>query len=287
MIDVQILRGALVRASDGRTGRVGSVSLPWVRIEWEQGDTQDVDSVAYRRGSPEVHEEFEILTLDKGWLGMGALLGSRPRGPMAELIADLEACSACADAASLPEDPAFSALLRVPEPAMLPPAHEYVYDKVSRDDEDPIAPGASNPIMRGAGSLGWSTISQEARDRFAGRLLQERSQRHYPFKRKAKLGPGPRKGTLKKANRWDCTCNNYVCSCKGAGDMSGRTKRVDIDKGYKASYNAEYRAWRAKKNMRSQAAKKGHAERAKAASAKMKGKRSMAARKGAANRKAM
>jgi len=213
VIDVQVLRGAMVRATDGRQGRIGKVSLPWVRIEWQQGDIENVDSRAYRRGASDVHENFEVLTLDQGWLGMGALLGSRPRGPMGGLIADLR-----------------SVLRTPPAPTALPPA----VNQGGGDSDEPVNDG---PPM----STWWS-IKGEAVQRLGTRLLAEKSARHYPFKRKSKLGPGPRKGTLSQADKWDCTCNNYVCSCKGPDGK----KTVRIDRAYKAAYNREYRAWKAK-----------------------------------------
>jgi len=235
VIDVQVLRGAMVRSTDGRQGRIGKVSMPWVRIEWQQGDVENVDSRAYRRGASDVHENFEVLTLDQGWLGMGKLLGSRPRGPMAGLIDDLSqalgVCSCGSMTGGCKCDK--TALLRPPAPRALPP-------KVNQggvEAGDPVSSDGGLPM-----STFWSTQG-EAIERIGRKILSERSVRHYPFKRKAKLGPGPRKGTLAKADQWDCTCNNYVCSCKGA---EGQKKRVQIDRAYKAAYNREYRAWRAK-----------------------------------------
>ena len=78
--------------------------------------------------------------------------------------------------------------------------------------------------------------------------LAEAGKAHYPFKRKSHLGPGPRSGENDKANHWDCKCKNYNCTCKGTGPFKGRTRSVFIDPGYKAAYNKEYKAWRAKKN---------------------------------------
>jgi hypothetical protein len=78
--------------------------------------------------------------------------------------------------------------------------------------------------------------------RESGQSLWE-AKRHHPFKRKRKLGPGPRKGRLTQSREWDCTKTspyNQICTHK-----SGYKKTVRIDKGYKAAYNAEYRAWRA------------------------------------------
>lgn len=80
-----------------------------------------------------------------------------------------------------------------------------------------------------------------------GRLLSERS-KHWPFKRKKKLGPGPdvEFGTRKvsQKNDWTCKCSNYVCACKGP---EGAKKKVTINKAYKSKYNKRYKAWAVKK----------------------------------------
>ena len=72
-------------------------------------------------------------------------------------------------------------------------------------------------------------------------LIHEAGKEHSPFKRKDKLGPGPRRGTNAKADSWDCKCDSYSCKCKGVGRNRGRDKKVKIDKGYKRDYNKEYK----------------------------------------------
>jgi len=67
--------------------------------------------------------------------------------------------------------------------------------------------------------------------------------KHYPFKNKAHLGPGPREGENDKASKWTCSCSGYNCTCTS---KDGQKKKVFIDKGYKKAYNKEYKAWRAK-----------------------------------------
>jgi hypothetical protein len=72
--------------------------------------------------------------------------------------------------------------------------------------------------------------------------------KHHPFKRKAKLGPGPRGGRNKKATRYkfgNKSCKKYVC--KGTDKKTGSKVTVRIDPSYKREYNREYRQWRAKK----------------------------------------
>jgi hypothetical protein len=65
--------------------------------------------------------------------------------------------------------------------------------------------------------------------------------KHWPFKRKAKLGPGPMKQRNARTDFWDCLCDEYVCTCKGEG---GQNKHFRIDPKVKARYNKIYRAWK-------------------------------------------
>ena len=94
--------------------------------------------------------------------------------------------------------------------------------------------------------LAGESLDEETVDALIEQLheLHEAS-KHYPFKRKAKLGPGPRKGTNRKARRFNCKCSSYKCLCKVKGKK--KPKRVVIKPDYKAAYNAEYRAWLKKK----------------------------------------
>jgi hypothetical protein len=81
----------------------------------------------------------------------------------------------------------------------------------------------------------------------AAEKLVERAQeilektKHWPFKTKDPLGPGPRGGTNKKADKWDCKCSNYSCICT---NKEGQKKKVKISKSYKKAYNKEYKKWR-------------------------------------------
>lgn len=74
--------------------------------------------------------------------------------------------------------------------------------------------------------------------------LQANPTEMWPFKRKAKLGPGPYKGTLRRRDEWDCQCDNYRCVCYGiAGDVEGKRKLVTTDRAAKKKYNKLYREW--------------------------------------------
>ena len=77
-----------------------------------------------------------------------------------------------------------------------------------------------------------------------------------PFKKKARLGPGPygRKVQRRRKSRFKCACKPgagaTVCKCKSrTGD-----KRVIVSHDYKEGYNAKYRAWQ-KKRKRTKAPK--------------------------------
>ena len=63
------------------------------------------------------------------------------------------------------------------------------------------------------------------------------------LKKGKKLGPGPRKRVHRPAKYWACKCRQYSCKCTG---RKGEKKVVNIDKGYKGTYNKQYRAWRKK-----------------------------------------
>jgi len=67
--------------------------------------------------------------------------------------------------------------------------------------------------------------------------------KHWPYKNKSHLGPGPRDGDNDQSDDWKCKCANYKCQCTGP---DGTKRRIVIDKAYKKAYNAEYKAWRAK-----------------------------------------
>lgn len=69
---------------------------------------------------------------------------------------------------------------------------------------------------------------------------KKKSSKHYPFKRKPELGPGPRGGNNKKSGQYKCSCGNYSCKCSGP---NGPVK-IKIDKGYKSAYNHAYKQWR-------------------------------------------
>jgi hypothetical protein len=78
--------------------------------------------------------------------------------------------------------------------------------------------------------------------------------RHFPFKRNANLGPGPRGDHHDETKCWKCKCGNIYsdgCNCIASGNGEncpdkGTHKKISYNKGYKRDYNNEYHAWRAK-----------------------------------------
>jgi len=76
--------------------------------------------------------------------------------------------------------------------------------------------------------------------------------KHYPFRKKRKIGPGPKGQTLERADRWSCDCETVghiqTCECKGVKTKTGRpskarkTVRNDLRK--KKKYRKAYKAWK-------------------------------------------
>jgi hypothetical protein len=72
---------------------------------------------------------------------------------------------------------------------------------------------------------------------------------HTPFKKRSKIGPGPRKRpAIRKAGDWECerakpTRTHYVQVCVWQGDGIRKPKRVKLKKSWKRGYNKIYRAW--------------------------------------------
>lgn len=67
----------------------------------------------------------------------------------------------------------------------------------------------------------------------------------YPFKRKGSIGLGPRKGRnrARSSEPWECSCSNYKCTCISGKGRNKRRRKIRISRGYKHTYNKEYKAW--------------------------------------------
>jgi len=276
MIDVKVLRGSVVRGANGKKGRIESVTFPWVRIQWEGGKIDEVDSQAYRRGGQEVSEDFEVLTLDKGWQPLALLCGTKSR--QSQLISDLrtivgeetastestekiapkteEAAPAVEAAAAPAQDVVEEAKLVV---------RKRVGEKVERIEvksaeqlhalfeelnttegmEISFDPKYVEAISHVFGGL-VEYVNRDGEPLTEAEVLAE-APKHNPFKKWKKIGTGPLSGDNDEGKKWRCKCSNYTCKCVGLGDNSGTRKIVRINRAYKRRYNAMYKPWRTDK----------------------------------------
>jgi hypothetical protein len=108
---------------------------------------------------------------------------------------------------------------------------------------------------KSASSSGGSGDSKPAgRSGSTASSASKSGRRHFPFKRNANLGPGPRGDHHDETKCWKCKCGNIYsdgCNCVASGNgencpTKGTTKKISYKKDYKKSYNDEYHAWRAK-----------------------------------------
>lgn len=87
---------------------------------------------------------------------------------------------------------------------------------------------------------------------------------HQPFKRKSKIGPGPRKRpAIREAKDWQCrrakpTKTHYVQICSWVGPGNRAPRKVKLKKSFKKRYNKQYRAWAARKAAPARGAKPGY-----------------------------
>jgi len=90
VIDVSVLVGCQVREqTTGRTGRLASVSLPWVKVAWNEHPLRRAVEETYARSDQRIWTDFEMFTLNGGWVSMGSLLGARPRGRIKQFTEEL------------------------------------------------------------------------------------------------------------------------------------------------------------------------------------------------------
>ena len=92
MIDINTLRGSTVRDNAGTKGELLNLTLPWVKVGWQDEGALAPREESFLRSDPRM-EAVEILTLDQGWIPLGNLIGVEeeadgPRGP--SLVEDLE-----------------------------------------------------------------------------------------------------------------------------------------------------------------------------------------------------
>jgi hypothetical protein len=94
MIDINTLRGSTVRDNAGTKGELLNLTLPWVKVGWQDEGVLIPREESFLRSDPRM-EAVEILTLDQGWIPLSTLIGTvtededeGPRGP--SLVEDLE-----------------------------------------------------------------------------------------------------------------------------------------------------------------------------------------------------
>jgi hypothetical protein len=91
VIDVAVLVGAQVRESaTGRTGRITHISLPWVKVGWNPDPLYRAVEETYARSDQRIWTDFELFTLNGGWVSMGSILGARPRGRIKQFTEEIE-----------------------------------------------------------------------------------------------------------------------------------------------------------------------------------------------------
>lgn len=120
-------------------------------------------------------------------------------------------------------------------------------DKSHKKSLEKKAAPASSPS-------GDDSKSQERKGSQASSSTAKSGRRHFPFKRNANLGPGPRGDHHDETKCWKCKCGNIYsdgCNCIASGNGEncpdkGTHKKISFKKGYKRSYNNEYHAWRAR-----------------------------------------
>lgn len=116
-------------------------------------------------------------------------------------------------------------------------------EKRLKKDAADITPGASDSKGEGGGRAS------------RGQTGKKTARRHFPFKRSANLGPGPRGRHHDETKCWKCKCGNVYsdgCTCVSSGKGEncpdkGTVKKIRYKKDYKRTYNDEYHAWRARK----------------------------------------
>jgi len=264
MIDIQVLKGCAVRGTKGQ-GRIESISLPWVRIQWANGEMAEVDSQAYRRGADVVFEDFEILTLDKGWQSLGSLVGKKSK--QKQLIVDLEAIVGDEGAGKVAtlesvstknEDTmaafkSFTLRKRTPEgvQSVVVESAEHLrslFEAAENEPDSELTFFSQNLGQVGNALRGLIEYEDSDGNVLAEHYVLTEAAKHNPFKKWAKIGFGPYTGKNDKARKWKCKCSNYTCKCVGIGSNSDAgTKIVKIDRGYKKAYNRTYKPWRAAK----------------------------------------
>lgn len=302
MIDVEVLRGSQVRDQRGRLGRIVSITVPRVKLSWIKPNSMLTTEELLDRADPRVWNEIDILTFDRGWIPMGSILGARPHGRVEEFVSRLRGAVKQADedddetseGSELPDKvPTVISYRRDPDDPFKKKlfqsrleASKFV-DRLQDEDYDEIRwwsedmeedwevdlAGMWDCLAESCTACEGLTLEWIQEQRLLSEAKAKRRKpkgdapsktgSHNPFKRKTKLGPGPRGGRNKKTDTWVCWGTGpYAQKCYN--QRSGYTKNVNINRAWKAAYNAEYKVWRASKRGRFRDAARKGIERSKA-----------------------
>lgn len=283
MIDVNVLTGCQVRDTMGRSGRVQSVSVPWVKVSWVDEDYH-VSEEVYRRSDDRIWTDIELRTL-QGWVSMGSILGAKPRITFhsTRVVEGVRNTVAQAEGKTVEESFGTSTDVETEVRYRTQGGGQRVriFDNTIEASEfvdTLLDEGCQEVLWRTELSDDYWLVDLEGmfesltescegcleEGRASAFSLKKRRKRrspgYNPYKYKSKLGPGPRGGTNRKSGEWKCKkAGKYAQDCRHS---SGYIKRITIKPGYKSEYNREYRQWRAKKTQRHrEAAKRGHEAR--------------------------
>lgn len=282
MVDVKVITGSAVRANDGRTGRVASVSLPWIRFAWDVPGEVSAKEEALLRSDPRLDSNIEILTLDRGWCAVGQLVGAREQEESStyaesvspELYDELEGLlsersrtfekrtkavkksrkksarkAAKADIQAGLDDMAAEKAEAEAEKAKVKAPKGVELSKTDKKkmlDSQKQAIKVTVQDKTGNPLRDKSTkLTKRQRENIKSSGKSGGSSKYNPFKRKRNLGPGPRGHVHSQSGDWACDKKGaYSQMCIGVkGEYKGEIRDIWIDSLYKKGYNSEYKAW--------------------------------------------
>lgn len=187
-----------------KVGIIESITETEVNIRWFEKSMLDSKTESVSFADPRLNQ-IELLTLTHGWTSM-ADASNAEKGTTRSLVDDLR--------------------------SLLSEEVEVEAAEVEEDAE-PVEEAAE--VAEASGK----SLEKKAREK---RKEKKGGGGHNPFKTKSRLGPGPRNGQNSQTKKWKCSCTTpYKCNCR---NKDGRTKVIRIKRGYKKSYNADYKQWR-------------------------------------------
>lgn len=226
MIDVNVLTGADIRRIDGKFGKISKVSMPWVTVQWENGERQ-----SFLRSDDALSEDIELKTLDKGWVSLGSVVGVTQAEESSKNNGD--ALSEADDSKPTSELLAETRLLK--RRMLMSEAAKKRKSKAASKIKEKLKAKKKKKASGGVGD-----------------------KKHSPYKRLSKRGQPPENApkytgntdnffgnpdlkVMPAKNKWSCSkAGKYHQVCTHVD--TGETKHIYIDKAYKKSYNAGYAA---------------------------------------------